>query len=133
MSASAEKITETKYMKLPLMKPGEVLYTLPWEMRMEFPLGHIAVSSVHAWIVSATNASFVGDQYDTEAQMREVPLSEVYNHHWVAMDLKLPDSRNREIYADFVRAQDKSFPNSPCEALKVSICISVYLCMRVYM
>jgi len=120
--ANAEKITETKYMALPLMKPGEVLFTEPQTTRLMMPEGHIAISKAQAWIVEATNTSFVNDRdnFEKEAQEREIPLSEVYNHHWIAVDLTLPRYRSFDEYAKRTRDQDRSFANGPCEALKWS-------------
>ena len=120
--ADAEKVTETRYIELPPMKPGEVLFTEPQRTRISMPEGRVAIQSVHAFIVEATNASFVnnGDNFEEEAQEREIPLSEVYNHHWIAVDLSLPKyTRDFDVYAERAREQDVSFANGPCEALKV--------------
>ena len=42
------------------------------------------------------------------------------NHHWIATDLMLPPVSNEDAYAEYVEAQDKSFANGPCDALKFS-------------
>ena len=49
-----------------------------------------------------------------EADFRPVPLSQLYNHHYAATDLLAPKLSDQETYAEWVKAQDKSFSNGPC-------------------
>ena len=86
---------EDFYIELPPMKPGEVLFSIPQTPQMFMPMPslaaqgkQVAVVNMHNVIVEAYNTSFVlndaKDNWD-EADMREVPLSQLYNHHWIAV------------------------------------------------
>ena len=59
---------------LPLA-PGEVVFTDPQKTALPMPSGKIAITGFRAEIVDAAGAS--------------VPLSEVYNHHWLVYDGRL--------------------------------------------
>ena len=56
---------------LPLA-PGEVVFTDPLKTALPMPSGKIAITGFRAEVVDAAGAS--------------VPLSEVYNHHWLVYD-----------------------------------------------
>lgn len=118
--------TETFIHVLPKMKPGEVLLTQPEAVILDMPRGHVGISYFHGEIVKATNASFVleGNNYDgnnyDEAAFEAVPLSQVYNHHWITIDLAQPSFSDTEAYAQMVKNGNISFANGPCDALAFS-------------
>merc|ERR1712023_308869 len=91
---------------------------------MPMPSGAVAVKSFRGELLQSMNESWVqsdaGSNYD-EAAFEAVPLSQLYNHHWIMTDYKLPPySSGTEEYNKFVRDGNKSFAAGPCESLKFS-------------
>jgi hypothetical protein len=56
------------------LKPGEVVFTDPAKTLLQMPKGNVAVLGFEAEVVDEKKTS--------------VPLSEVYNHHWLVFDGK---------------------------------------------
>ena len=70
---------------------------------------------------SLTSAARIDGTHVSSQAFEAVPLSQLYNHHWILTDYKLPPySSGTEEYDKFVRDGNKSFAAGPCESLKFS-------------
>merc|ERR1712216_633902 len=78
------------------LAPGQMVYTQPQKTPITMPTGKYALTSFRGEIVDSENKS--------------VPLSEVYDHHWIVMDRY---HRNKLCGPDYVFGIGAESRNTP--------------------
>merc|ERR1719230_1334563 len=120
-ASHAALVEETYTFPLPPMRGGQALFTEPEDTLIEMPSDNqrVAIQSFNGELVEAKERDYVyvpGREKDED--FTPVPLSQLYNHHWVAYELGAPDSGDEELMQRLVRDRERSFSAGPCGSLR---------------
>ena len=76
--AKADEHTQTYRSQAMPLTNGDTIFTSPPRTLLKMPTGSVAIRSFHAEVVDDAGDS--------------VPLSEVYNHHWLVFAMQTPNA-----------------------------------------
>ena len=102
----AELYQVTKVIALEPLAPGEILLTDAQNTILEMPVsgkegGQVAIKSFRAELLTSS---------EEDGILYSVPLSHLYNHHWIATDLNLPKlNSDIQVFEKFVQDNNKRF------------------------